>query len=125
MNRLTKLTTLALTLSLLGLGVSSAEAKRKPKATSGTSRAETLSAPKQKSSIDTPKAKTKRGKPLRRSQRHSKEQSKKPRTERLDAVIITGRQMRPQAVIEIPKVQHRFKTGTTKYNPRDRAYERP
>ncbi|MCA9639228.1 MAG: hypothetical protein H6718_21475 [Polyangiaceae bacterium] len=124
MLRLTKLTTLTLTLALLGLGVSSAEAKPKAKSASGSSRAEALRAPTPKSSIDTPKAKTAKGKPLRRSQRHSKAQSKKPRTERIDTVIVTGRAMRPQAVIEIPKVQPKFKSGTTKYSPRDRAYQK-
>ncbi|MEZ4370621.1 MAG: hypothetical protein R3B07_07340 [Polyangiaceae bacterium] len=123
MLRLTKLTTLTLTLALLGLGVSSAEAKPKAKSASGSSRAEALRAPTPKSSIDTPKQKTAKGKPLRRSQRHSKEQSKN-KVQQIDRVIVTGRSMRPQAVIEIPKVEPKFKSGTTKYNPRDRAYER-
>lgn len=115
MKRLNQLATLALSLAFLGLGVSHAEAKPKAKTSSGSSRAETLRAPTPKSSIDTPKQKTAKGKPLRRSQRHSKAQSKKPRTERIDTVIVTGRAMRPQAVIEIPKVQPKFKSGTTKY----------
>ena len=117
MRGLTFLATSMLCLTF-GLGVGSASAK--PPATSKaaprSTPAETLRPELPKPSIQ-PAKPTKAGqKPTRRAQRHSKAASKKDRITELARIQITGRQMRPQAVIEIPKQEHRFKPGTTQYN---------
>lgn len=124
MRGLTFLTTSVLCLTL-GLGVGSATASpSKASSTQPSAKstpAETLRPQLPKPSIQPAKAGKK---PVRRSQRHSQAASKKDRITELARIQITGRPMRPQAVIEIPKEEPRFKSGTTKYNPRDKQYTR-
>jgi len=109
-----------------GLGVDSANAKppATSKATARSTPAETLRPELPKPSIQPAKAAKPGQKPTRRAQRHSEAASKRDRITELARIRITGRQMRPQAVIEIPKQEHHFKSGTTQYSPRDKQYTR-
>ena len=63
----------------------------------------------------------KRARPMRRAERHSREQT---RVHRLTPVKVFGRQQRPNAVIDLSRARHKFSVGTARYSPRDRAFRK-